>query len=369
MESDGSSNPYRIRGNAGNQANAAPQSRTGGCGWIFICLILAALLGITWLGILATAGAGIAMSGGSVNEFWEEQLIEDNPSDDAIAVIEVDGLISNIAIDPSGMTMVQSIKSQLELAADDDTVKGVILKIDSPGGEVLASDDIYREVQAFQEGTEKPVVASMSGLAASGGYYVAAPCQWIVANELTITGSIGVILHSYNYRGLMDKVGIQPQVFKSGRFKDMLSGEKDPKEILPETRTMVQSMIDETFDRFKAIVLEGRTFSQTQNNGSGQALDPDWESYADGRILSGKQAFELGFVDELGNIDQAVARLEQLVDTSDLDLIRYQQPFSLGSLFQFFGAAKDQRIKLDLGLDLPRLQAGRLYFLASNYIQ
>ena len=368
MESDGSSNPYRIRTNAGTQVNEAPRSRSAGCGWMFICLILATLLGLTWLGILGTAGAGIAMNGGTVNDFWEEHLIEDNPSDEAIVIIEVDGLISNIAIDPTGMTMVESIKNQLKMAADDDTVKGVILRIDSPGGEVLASDDIFREVQQFQELTEKPVVASMSGLAASGGYYVAAPCQWIVANELTITGSIGVILHSYNYRGLMNKVGIQPQVFKSGRFKDMLSGEKNPEEILPEAQAMVQAMIDETFQRFKAVVLEGRTFSQAQNNGSGQPLASDWETYADGRILSGKQAFELGFVDELGNMDSAIARMEQLVDTSDLDLIEYHQPFSLGNFLGIFGAAKDQKIKLDLGLDFPRLQAGRLYFLASNYI-
>src|SRR4029079_10112350 len=103
-------------------------------------------------------------------------------------------------------------------------VKAVILKIDSPGGEVMASDDISRALVQFQEKHKKPVIASSRVLAASGGYYVAAPCRWIVANELTITGSIGVILSSLNYRGLMDKVGIEPVVFKSGKFKDMLRG-------------------------------------------------------------------------------------------------------------------------------------------------
>lgn len=349
--------------------NTTQQSRSGGCGWILLCFILASLLGLTWLGILGTAGAGLAMSGSATADYWETHYIEDNQSEDAIAVIDVDGLISNIAIDPDGMTMVDSIKKQLTLAAEDDSIHGVILKIDSPGGEVLASDDIYREIQAFQEITNKPIVASMSGLAASGGYYIAAPCQWIVANPLTITGSIGVILHSYNYRALMDKVGIEPRVFKSGRFKDMLSGDKAPSEILPETDAMVQSMINETFDRFKEVVLEGRTYSQSQNNGEGQTLVEDWESYADGRILSGTQAFELGFVDELGNFDQAVIRMEQLIDQSGLNLIQFRQPFSFGNLFRIFGTAQEQKIKLDLGIEIPALQAGRLYFLAANYVQ
>ena len=137
-------------------------------------------------------------------------------------------------------------------------MKAVLLKVNSPGGEVLASDDIYNAIRQFQNEHNKPVVASMGSLAASGGYYVSAPCRWIVANELTITGSIGVIMHGYNYRGLMNKVGLQPQVFKSGRFKDMLSGEKDLEKMTPQERAdvdeetrMVQTMINQTFDKFK----------------------------------------------------------------------------------------------------------------------
>ena len=251
----------------------------------------------------------------------------------------------------------------------DSSIKGVLLQIDSPGGEVLASDDIYREIKRFQEDSNKPVVASMSGLAASGGYYVAAPCRWIVANELTITGSIGVILHSYNYRGLMDKVGVIPKVFKSGKFKDMLGGDQAPEEILPEAEAMVQAMVDETFDRFKTVVLEGRTYAREQNGEAGQSLAPDWVDHADGRILSGKQAFELGFVDELGGFDQAVDRIAQMVGSPYPNLIELRQPFNFGSFFRLFGSVQTQSIKLDLGMDLPRLQAGRLYFLASNYIQ
>ncbi len=368
MESDVPPNPYRIRRDAPIGGRPTPQTRSGGCAWIVVSFVLAGLLGITWLGILGSAGAGLAMPGSNLPGYWEETVIEDNDSEDRIVVIEVAGLISNLAIDADGMTMVESIRDQLAIAADDESVKGVILKIDSPGGEVLASDDIYREIRDFQSTTQKPVVASMSGLAASGGYYVAAPCRWIVANELTITGSIGVILHSYNYRGLMDKVGVRPQVFKSGRFKDMLSGDKAIDEIDPETGTMVQAMIDETFDRFKTVVRDGRTQAESQNNGEGQALVENWEDYADGRIFSGKQAFELGFVDELGNFDQAVLRIKTLLGASEVDLIRYQLPFNFGNMFRIFGKTDRSRIKLDLGINLPPLQAGRLYFLSSTFL-
>ena len=106
----------------------------------------------------------------------------------------------------------------------------------------------------------------MGSLAASGGYYVSAPCRWIVANDLTITGSIGVIMSTWNYRGLMDKVGLRPETFKSGKYKDMLSGSREPDTITPEEREMVQALIDETYGKFKsAVVAEGRKRAHDQN--------------------------------------------------------------------------------------------------------
>ena len=128
----------------------------------------------------------------------------------------------------SDMDFVTYIKEQFKAAQSDSDVKAVILKVNSPGGEVMASDEVYNIIRKFEDKSGKPVVVSMGSLAASGGYYISSPCRWIVANELTITGSIGVIMHNYNYRLLFDKIGIRPQVIKSGRFKDMLSGEKEP---------------------------------------------------------------------------------------------------------------------------------------------
>jgi protease-4 len=233
---------------------------------------------------------------------------------------------------------------------------------------VLASDDIYRAIADFEKEYKKPVVASMGGLAASGGYYVSAPCRWIVANELTITGSIGVIMHSYNYRGLLNKVGVRPEVFKSGKFKDMLSGEKDEEDILPEEKQMVQSLIDETFARFKKVVAEGRENASEQNSGEGRHLADNWEDYADGRVLSGKQAYELGFVDELGNFETAVERARQLARIKDANLVQYQRPFDFGNLFRLFGESESRAVKIDLGMQLPKLQVGRLYFLSPTVV-
>jgi protease-4 len=302
----------------------------------------------------------------------EEVTLSSTNSDNKIAVIEVDGVISSGEIDRSGVGMVQYIKDQLKMAERDTDVKAVILKVNSPGGEVLASDEINKAITKFQDQTHRPVVASMGALAASGGYYISVPCQWIVANELTITGSIGVIMHGYNYRELMDKVGIHPQVFKSGRFKDMLSGEREDKNLTAEEQRtrdqedqMVQSLINETFNKFKEVVKTGRGRAARENAGDGKTLVDEWEDYADGRVLSGKQALNFGFVDELGDFDAAIKRAETLAKISRANLVQYRMPMDLGSLLsRILGKTEMPAIKVDLGVELPKLEAGRLYFIA-----
>jgi protease-4 len=257
------------------------------------------------------------------------------------------------------------------VAARDGRVKAVILKVNSPGGEVLASDDINKAIIKFQQDTGKPVIASMGSLAASGGYYVSAPCRWIVANELTITGSIGVIMNSFNYRGLMDKIGLRPEVFKSGKFKDMLSGSKKESDITDEERQMIQRLVNETFEKFKTVVAEGRSAANKKNKDTehkGQTLSPKWTDYADGRVLSGKEAFDLGFVDELGGWESAVRRAEKLAKIDTASLVQYQQIFDISSLFRLFGKSDSKGVKVDLGVELPKLQAGHLYFMSQTYL-
>ena len=338
-----------------------------------LALILLVLLILSVMGNLGHV-ASSAMLGKSARAHTagprlEEVVTEDNDADSKILVIELDGIITSRQIDQGGYNLVDVIRAQLKRAEDDSKIKAVILKVDSPGGEVLASDEIYRAIADFQNDSRKPVVASMGNLAASGGYYVSSPCQWIVANELTITGSIGVILHSWNYRGLMDKVGLRPEVYKSGKFKDMLSGEREPENVDPKEREMVQALIDETFGKFKSVVAKGRQWSHDKNAKSGQkdqgkALSPDWQDYADGRVLSGTEAFKLGFVDELGHFQSAVDRAKTIAKISKANLIEYQQRYDLSDIFRIFGRSESRSLKVDLGMDAPKLQAGQLYFLS-----
>jgi len=310
----------------------------------------------------------------------EEYLLKDNDARNKIAVVTVDGIITDHAADQAGNNMVDVIKAQLDRAKDDDRVKAVILKVDSPGGEVMASDEINKAIAKFQSDESgkpgeparrgKPVICSMGSLAASGGYYISVPCRWIVANDLTITGSIGVIIETLNFRSLLNKVGVEPVVYKSGKFKDMLSGLRSTNEIPPEERAMVQKLITDTYDKFKDVVRDGRARAYALNKKDGKPLASDWESYADGRVLSGADAQKLGFVDQLGNFDDAVKTAKKIAGISNANLIEYRERYDISEFLRMFGqsesAARD--IKLDLGMDLPRLQAGQLYFLSPTLV-
>lgn len=298
----------------------------------------------------------------------QEVLVRDSPCKDKVAVISLEGVISGEILSDIGSSMVELVSDQLERAAVEG-VSAVILKVDSPGGEVLASDEIYLLLEKFQKENDIPVVASMGSLAASGGYYVSAPCRWIVANELTMTGSIGVIFHSYNYRGLMDKLGVRPDITKSGKLKDMMSGEKLPEEILPEERAILQGMIDESFAKFKDIIRTGRNHAAGLNlkDGltEGRKLASNWTEFADGRILSGQQALNLGLVDELGNFEVALDRVFQLARLDGAKLVTYQPHFRFPGFLSLLGQARSGSVKVDLGLPLQsRLPEGRLYFMS-----
>ncbi len=304
----------------------------------------------------------------------DECVLENNHVADKIAVITVDGIITSHETDQSGNNMVDIIQAQLDRAADDHHVKAVILKVDSPGGEVLASDEIYRAIRDFEsDDTEdhgkpghkgKPVICSMGSLAASGGYYISSGCRWIVADELTLTGSIGVIMHGYNYRGLMDKVGIAPMTYKSGKFKDMLSGERATNEVPPEEHAMVQGLIDETYGKFKSVVADGRAAAHELNKKDGRELAENWQDFADGRVVSGKEALQHGFVDQLGNFDDAVERAEKIAHIDSCNLVEYRERYDISNFLSMFGqSGQAHDIKLQLDTEAPKLRAGLMYFL------
>jgi protease-4 len=359
-------------------------------GWMIFAIILLVLLAFSLLGNFTQFISRAFNSGFSRGSFrtsmarevgprLEECVLKDNNARYKIAVVTVDGIITDNARDQAGNSMVDVIKAQLDRAKDDDRVQAVILKVDSPGGEVMASDEISKAIANFQKDDPvdpgkpgkrgKPVVCSMGSLAASGGYYISVPSRWIVADELTITGSIGVLLHTWNYRGLMDKVGLAPVTYKSGLYKDMLSGERSTNEIPAEERVMVQGLIDETYQKFKNVVADGRKYAHEKNKTEGHALINNWTNYADGRVLSGTQAFKYGFVDELGDFDVAVKTTKKIAGINRANLIEYRERYDISEFLRLFGqsgAAHD--IKLDLGLEMPKLQAGQLYFLSPTFV-
>lgn len=357
-----------------------PVQRGGsGTGWkVFAALVTLGLivsvlfnfvLGVGQLGKLASAPA---KRGNAVH--LHEHVVEDNGADEKVLVVDVSGVISGEPVSYDGSTMVDLIEAQLAQAAEDDHVKAVLLHMDSPGGEVLASDEIYHLLRRFQESNGVPVVTVMGSLAASGGYYISAASRWIVANELTITGSIGVIFHGYNYRGLMDKVGVRPDIVKSGKLKDMFSGEKRPEDELPEEKAILQDMVGESFARFKTVIREGRGWAAKENEAEGiegfRPLAPNWEDFADGRIMSGTTAHQLGLVDELGNFETGFERALKLAGLESANLITYHSPPSFGDFFRFFGKAPDNTVRVEVGgLDLTsRLPQGRLYFLSPLHL-
>jgi protease-4 len=339
-------------------------------GWIAVSAVLFVLLGLSVLINLGDLFSGFATVGSAHRHVGgprlDEVIVEDSGSRNKIAVIPIEGVIMGGG-SRSGFSLVDLVKAQLERAAEDTHVKAVILKVDSPGGEVLASDEIARHIREFKENSRKPVIVSMGSLAASGGYYVAAPADWIVANELTITGSIGVIMQGWNYRGLMDKVGLRPNVYKSGKFKDMLSGSRYENEISAEERAMVQKLIDETYGKFKSVVADGRTKAKAANE-EVRGLTENWADYADGRILSGREAHAAGFVDELGSFKTAAARAEKLAGVEEANLVEYRQRVDFADLFSLWGQSEAHAVKLDLGVEMPQLEAGRMYFISSTYL-
>src|SRR5437660_12904740 len=271
---------------------------------------------------------------------------------DKVAVITMRGLISSSLPGAVTDSMVDDMRAALQQARDDDRVKAIVLEIDSPGGEVTASDAIYSALVKAR--AKKPVVVYMESLTASGGYYVSWGSKYLMANETGISGSIGVIIQTLNYEQLFNKVGLASVVFKSGKFKDMLNGARP---ITPEERELVQNFIMKTYDKFLGIVAKERNLP----------ADLLRNTIADGRILSGKEAFEHKLIDGLGELDDAFSKAKELGNAPDAKVVKYGPPFSLGRFLRIFGGS-DSKIELQLPRQLlPQLESGRAYFLPSYY--
>ena len=282
---------------------------------------------------------------------FQERIVEEGDGNGRIALINLYGLISSSIRSRGDGSMVDDIKAQLKQAVEDDDIKAIVLAIDSPGGEVTASDILYEAVRQARE--KKPVVISMGSLAASGGYYTACGGNWIIAHETTFTGSIGVIIQAFRYNDLLNKIGVEPLTFKSGAFKDMLGGTR---EMTPAEKEYVQKIVMEAYGRFVGIVAKERKLSEEElRNG-----------VADGRILTGKDAFAAKLVDQLGGIEAAYAKARELGNAPGAPVVVYEEPFRIGKLFRFLGSESQVQIQVPTPLGaIPVLEPGRAYFLPS----
>jgi len=272
---------------------------------------------------------------------------------DKVVLITLRGIISSSVPGSVGDSMVDDLRAALRQARDDERVKAIVLEIDSPGGEVTASDQIYNAVASAR--ARKPVVIYMDTLAASGGYYISCGGKYLMANETTITGSIGVIIQTLNYQHLLDKVGLASVVFKSGKFKDILNGARP---MTPEEQALIQDFVMKTYDKFLGIVAKERHVpADTLRNG-----------IADGRILSGREALNNKLVDGLGQLEDAFGKARELGGAPGAAIVKYGPPFSLSRVFRAFGQASDSKLQLELPKQLvPQLESGRAYFLPSFY--
>lgn len=224
---------------------------------------------------------------------------------DMVLVIDINGLISempptNLLGQGSGQSMVASVYEQVELAKKSPNIKALLLRIDSPGGTVSASDELYHILMEYRSETGKPIYAMMGSVAASGGYYVAMSANEVYARPTTLTGSLGVIMHGIGFEGLMDKIGVTNRVTKSGEFKDIGSPARAPTD---EEHAIMQSIVGDYYGQFLTVIEGNRkTISAA-----------DIKRHADGRIYTARQAKHLGLID-------GITHLPELIDEIGKDL-------------------------------------------------
>src|SRR5947207_396732 len=330
-------------------------NRKLGCLSIFLFVALCASLFVNFvLMIAAFQRLGGTREAEPIPRFREILLQRGaRASLDKIAVITMRGIISSSLPGSVTDSMVDDMRAALQQARDDNRVKAIVLEVDSRACEANASDGIYNALVKVR--SKKPVVIYMESLAASGGYYVSCGGKFLMASDTTITGSIGVIIQTLNYEQLFNKVGLASVVFKSGKFKDLLNGARP---MTPEERDFVQTFVMKTYDKFLRIVAKER-------NLSAEALR---NSIADGRILSGKEAFDNRLIDGVGQIEDAYAKAKQLGGAPEAAVVRYAPPFTLGRFLRALGERNQSKLQIELPKQLlPQLESGRAYFLPSYY--
>jgi len=254
---------------------------------------------------------------------YMENVLESGDMSERIAVLTVDGVIQDTGsassfFGASGYDH-QFFMDQLEMIKEDDSIKAVVLQVNSPGGGVVESAQIYDKIKEVQDEADVPFYVSMGSMAASGGYYISAPADKIFVNKETLTGSIGVIMESVNYGKLAEEYGVEFVTIKTGPYKDIMS---PTREITKDERAMLQEMINESYESFVDIIEVGRGMTEAEV-----------KAVADGRIMNGRQAIEAGLADDTGYLEDVIEAVRKDFDLADAEVIEYGYSQNFASLF------------------------------------
>jgi protease-4 len=284
---------------------------------------------------------------------FEEKVLE-GKGEKKILLLDISGVISEKKSTGLGLTqktsLIDRFKEELQKAQGDSAIVGTIIRINSPGGTVAATDTIYHELVEFKKRTGARIVACVTGLAASGGYYVASAADEIVAHPTSITGNIGVIAMKFNVEQLLSKVGIQEEIVKSADKKDLWSPLRPS---TPEETEIIQTVINTLHERFVEVVFEGRRTRLSRE---------EVERLADGRIFAAEQALEVKLVDRIGYLDDAIKTMKGSLDLADAKVITYCRPGSYkGTIYSGLPQRSDTDINLiaingDLLSLMPQVQ-------------
>jgi protease-4 len=274
-----------------------------------------------------------------------EEVIRKGPVRNKIVIITVQGIIHG--------NLAEDVYRQLTVARQDKRVKGLIVRVNSPGGTISGSDQIYKEIRKFRDEKKMPVIAFMQGVAASGGYYTSVACEKIIAEPTTITGSIGVISWYLVVQELLEnKLGVLPVTIKSGQKKDWPSSFRTPTS--EELQYMRDKVITPAFERFVQVVVEGRKSSLTPG---------EVRELADGGIFGAQEAKKEKLIDDIGYLDEAIDLVKSMADIDKAQVVEYRKPFSLTD---FFSYRKSNLLKLDKAT-LYELSTPEILYLWSAY--
>ena len=247
-----------------------------------------------------------------------------------IVIIPVEGLLANVRnselLQPTENSM-SLFTQQLEKAENDASVKAIVLRVNSPGGTVTASDAMFQLLKRFKARTHKPVVASCQEVAASGAYYVSCAADRIVAQPTSLVGSIGVVFETMQFEGALNKLGISTDAIKSGSLKDMGSPFRA---IKPDERSVMQAMVQEDFVRFVGIVSNNRPVKEKPLEDLTKYQESGYAGTYSGRVFSGQAGKEMGLVDDLGLLEDAIRMAKEMANAPGAAVVLYIRPYGYG---------------------------------------